>query len=310
MGWGRSTVLFCPCSQHRHPHVPVTGRRSPCSAHIRTCDAARWPALSPAASPPRSCGAKGQGTVVRPSAGVRSWALRQREQQCSPCTALRILPARTVSVLSLRQPSCWLRGFAATTHPRRPADSIRSASTCQGLRCSSSKAEEDTVRPLLSLSLAQELEGAAGSSKLQLHAVHPSPHPCTALHPSLHSCKTLHTPVPTQTPLHPRRLAAPASLAAPPVPRAERAAQGRGRGAPLPAAVQRTRPSLPLALEQRGDTAGLQLRVCPSSVVGTGRACSCLPGPGLSLQETWGREKLSGAADKPSSSAHEKAAVS
>lgn len=163
-----------------------------------TCGPAMWCDGLPSAplpAPRGAAGAKGQGTVVRPSAGVRSWAPSQREQQCSPCTALRILPARTVSVLSLRQPSCWLRGFAATTHPHRPADSIRSASTCQGLRCSSSKAEEDTVQPLLSLSLARELEGAAGSSKLQLHAVHPSPHPCTPLHPSLHPC----------TPLYPHR---------------------------------------------------------------------------------------------------------
>lgn len=155
---------------------------------------------APLPAPRGAAGAKGQSTVVRPSAGVRSWALSQQEQQCSPCTALCILPARTVSVLSLRQPSCWLRGFAATTHPCRPADSIRSASTCQGLRCSSSKAEEDTVQPLLSLSLARELEGAAGSSKLQLHAVHPSPHPCTHLCTHAHACT--HTDTPAPTPAH------------------------------------------------------------------------------------------------------------
>ena len=205
----------------------------------------RWPALGPAASPKRSCGARGQGTVVRPSAGVRSRALSQREQQCSPCPALHIPPARTVSVLSLRQPSCWLRGSAGPTHLCRPADPIHSAGTCRGLRCSSSKAEEDTMRPLLSLSLARELEGAAGSSKLQLHAVHPSPHPCTALHPSLRSCTPMlssaptpalmHTPVPTHAPLHPHQLAAPASLTAPPMPSA---------------AVQSTRPSCVPALEQ------------------------------------------------------------
>ncbi|XP_074462031.1 uncharacterized protein LOC141750576 [Larus michahellis] len=37
---------------------------------------------------------RGQGTVVRPSAGVRSRALSQREQQCSPCTVLHIPPGR------------------------------------------------------------------------------------------------------------------------------------------------------------------------------------------------------------------------
>lgn len=92
------------------------------------------------------------------------------------------------------------------------------------------------MRPLLSLSLAWELEGAAGSNKSQLHIMRtPAP---------------MHTPVPTHTPLHPHQLAALAGLSAPPMPRAERAAQGRGRRAPLPTAVQRTRPNHVLALEQ------------------------------------------------------------
>lgn len=176
--------------------------------------------------------------------------------QCS--TALRIPPVRTVSVLSLRQLGCRLRGSAGTKHPRHPADPIRSASTRRGLRCSSSKAAEDTVRPLLSLSLARELEGAAGSSEMQPHAVQPSPHPCTPLQPSLRLHNPLHPPTtpcthaqppaPTNTPVHPRQ------LAAPPMPAAEQAVRGRCRRAPVPAAVQRTRPSRLLAPQQRGDT--------------------------------------------------------
>lgn len=42
---------------------------------------------------------------------------------------------------------------------------------------------------------------------------------------------------------------------------------------------------------------GSRLHVCPGSTAGTGRACSPLPGLGLSLQETWGSKKPSEAAD-------------
>lgn len=199
IGWGRTTVLFCPCSQHRHPHVPVTGRRSPCSAHIWTCNVVRWPALSPAASPPRSCG--GQGPEHSGQAQRRG-----EELGTEPAGAAvqplhsAVHPASEDCVCPVPAPAQLLAQGLCSNHTSLPPRSIHSASTCQGLCCSSSKAEEDTVQPLLSLSLARELEGAAGSSKLQLHAVHPSPHPCTHLCTHAHACT--HTDTPAPTPAH------------------------------------------------------------------------------------------------------------